>query len=204
MARYTGPKLRIMRRHGVDLGLKSAQKLSATKRLNVPPGMHGQKGARKVSAYGVQLKEKQKARMMYGMLERQFRRFFTMASRIQGQTGLVFLQLLERRLDNTVYRLGFAATRAAARQMVSHGHVYVDEARVDIPSFLVKEGMVIRLSEKMAKSDKVKASIEAMAAELVPAWLERKGMIGNVKSLPSRDHAPSIINESLIVEYYSR
>jgi small subunit ribosomal protein S4 len=204
MARYTGPKVRLMRREGVDLGLKSSTKANATKRLTVPPGMHGQKGKRKVSSYGVQLREKQKARVMYGMPERQFVRFFNMAAKTKGATGEQFLQLLERRLDNVLYRLGFAPTRAAARQMIAHGHVKVNEKRVSIPSFIVDTDMVISLFEKALKIPTLKTSLDVMKDGDVPAWLERKGMVAKVKALPTRGDAPSVVDESLIVEYYSR
>jgi small subunit ribosomal protein S4 len=204
MSRYTGAKVRLMRREGTDLGLKSASKTSALKRLTVPPGVHGPKGKRKTSSYGVQLREKQKVRTIYGMNERQFVRFFGLASKSKGTTGDLFLQLLERRLDNVVYRLGLAPTRAAARQLVSHGHIKVNDARVSIPSFLVDVGMVVTLSEKAAGGPVVKGSVEAVKEGDVPAWLSRKALVGKIAALPSRDDAPNDINESLIVEYYSR
>ncbi len=204
MARYTGPKTRLMRREGTDLGLKSYVKTSAGKRLTVPPGMHGQKGKRKTSSYGVQLREKQKVRVMYGLPERQFVRFFNLAARTRGATGEMFLQLLERRLDNVLYRLGFAPTRAAARQYVNHGHVKVDEKRVSIPSFIVEPGMVISLYERGLKIPALKATAEVTKDSEVPVWLEKKGMVGKIKGLPTRSDAPTEIDESLIVEYYSR
>jgi small subunit ribosomal protein S4 len=194
-----------MRKEGVDLGLKSVAKLSATKRLAVPPGVHGPKGAkRKVSSYGVQLREKQKVRTMYGLNERQFARFFSIASKSKGTTGELFLQLLERRLDNVVYRLGFAPTRAAARQLVNHGHVKINEKRVSIPSFLVSEEMVVSLSDKASGMATVKSSSETVKDGDLAVWLERKGMVGKIKSLPTRSDTPTTIDESLIVEYYSR
>ncbi len=204
MARYTGPKTRLMRREGTDLGLKSYVKTSATKRLTVPPGMHGQKGKRKTSSYGIQLREKQKVRTIYGLAERQFLRFFNLASKSRGATGELFLQLLERRLDNVLYRLGFAPTRAAARQFVNHGHVKVNDKRVSIPSFLVEPGMVISLYERALQIPSLKATADVTKDAEVPVWLEKKGMVGKIKGLPARTDAPNEIDESLIVEYYSR
>ncbi|MDQ3098697.1 MAG: 30S ribosomal protein S4 [bacterium] len=204
MARYTGPKMRLMRREGVDLGLKSYLKASIGKRLTVPPGMHGQKGKRKTSSYGVQLREKQKVRVMYGLGERQFVRFFNLASKTKGATGELFLQLLERRLDNVLYRLGFAPTRAAARQFVNHGHVKVDEKRVSIPSFIVEPGMIVSLYERALKIPSLTATAEVTKDGDTPAWLEKKGMVGKIKGLPTREDIATEIDESLIVEYYSR
>ena len=204
MSRYLGPKIRVMRREGVDLGLKSVLKVNALKRLTVPPGMHGPKGQKKLSSYGLQLREKQKVRFMYGMTERQFARFFALASKKRGARGELFLQLLERRLDNVLYRLGFALTRAAARQLVSHGHVYIDGKRVNIPSFLVSPGMVVTLSEKAASIPVVRMALEAVKEDDVPSWLSRQAIVGKVVSLPTRSDAPQDIDESLIVEYYSR
>lgn len=204
MARYTGPKTRLMRREGTDLGLKSYVKTTAGKRLTVPPGMHGQKGKRKTSSYGVQLREKQKVRSMYGLPERQFVRFFNLAAKTRGATGEMFLQLLERRLDNVLYRLGFAPTRAAARQYVNHGHVKVDDKRVSIPSFIVEPGMVVSLYDRALKIPALKATAEVSKDSEVPVWLEKKGMVGKIKGLPTRADAPTEIDESLIVEYYSR
>jgi small subunit ribosomal protein S4 len=204
MARYTGPKLRLQRKEGVDLGLKSPSNTKATKRLNVPPGVHGAKGKRKSSAYGIQLREKQKVRAIYGMLERQFVRFYSMATKHKGATGELFLQYLERRLDNTVYRLGMAPTRAAARQLVNHGHIKVNEKRVSIPSYLVSEGDVITLHDKALNVPSLKTSLEMTKDTDVPVWLERKGSVGKVKTLPTRADAPTEIDEALIVEYYSR
>jgi len=204
MSRYTGPKVRLMRREGADLGLKSAAKTSALKRLSIPPGMHGAKGKRKMSSYGIQLREKQKVRAIYGMSERQFARFFSLASKTKGTTGDLFLQLLERRLDNVIYRLGLATTRAAARQMVAHGHIKVNDERVNIPSFLVSSDMIMTLSDKASSSIVFKSAIDAVPETDVPAWLSRKAMVGKVVSLPVRADVSNDINESLIVEYYSR
>jgi small subunit ribosomal protein S4 len=193
-----------MRREGADLGLKSATKASALKRLTVPPGMHGPKGKRKTSSYGIQLREKQKVRSIYGLGERQFVRFFGMASKTRGATGELFLQLLERRLDNVLYRLGYAPTRAAARQMITHGHVKINEKRVSIPSFLVGADMIITLHDKAMNIPSVKTTADAAKDTDLPEWLERKGFVAKVKSLPTRSDAPNEIDEALIVEYYSR
>lgn len=205
MSRYTGPKLRIMRREGTDIGLKSRQKLSVTKRLTVSPGVHGHKSLRKkTSPYGLQLREKQKVKRMYGMMERQFRRFFDLALRKKGNTGENFLQLLESRLDNVVYRAGFALTRAAARQLVSHGHVYVNEKRVNIPSYLVKVGDKIEIKEKIYEAAPVQKAIETIKEHELPVWIERKGRIAKYLSLPSREQIATGIDEASIIEFYSR
>lgn len=202
MARYTGPKNKKARRLGVDLGLKSNPK-SLERRLSTPPGAHGRKGTRKVSDYGVQLAEKQKAKIMYGILERQFKKYYTMASRNPLATGEVMLSFLERRLDNCVYRLGFVPTRRAARQLVSHGNVLVNGHKVSIPSYLVKPGDVVSLSETGAKIPYIKSRLEDDS--LTPAsWLERRSIVGKVVRLPERADITEAINEQLIVEFYSR
>lgn len=204
MARYTGPKVRLMRKEGVDLGLKSASKLSATKRINTPPGVHGPKGKGKLSSYGIQLREKQKVKVIYGMLEKQLVRFYGMAAKSKGNTGIKFLELLERRLDNAVYKLGFAPTRASARQLVNHGHVKINDKRVSIPSYIVETGEVISLNDKALEMPVVKETLNLTKDSSMPEWLEKKGAVGKIAGLPIRDDSPSIINESLIVEYYSR
>lgn len=206
MARYTGPKNRLARREGIDLGFKTAgSKAQATllKRLNVPPGFHGPKGKKKISDFGTRLREKQKVKRMYGMLERQFRRFFHMAKKWKGNTGEKFIEFLERRLDNTVYRLGFAPTRSLARQLVSHGHVMVDGARVSIPSFVVDEKQVITLKPKALEIPAVKKMMEDKAYKM-PEWLDRKGPAGKVVRMPVRQDILEDINEQFIVEFYSR
>lgn len=205
MARYTGPKLRIMRREGLDIGLKSRQKTSVTKRIGVKPGQHGHKTTRKkVSSYGMQLREKQKVKRMYGMLERQFARFFEMALKKQGNTGENLVQLLERRLDNVVYRLGYAATRAASRQLVNHGHIYVDDKRVTIPSYIVEEKAQIKLSEKAYNTVHVQTNVDLVKEGELPQWLTRQGKQGVVVGMPTRDDVGSAIHEASIIEYYSR
>lgn len=206
MARYTGPKNRLARREGIDLGMKTVgTKSHATllRRLNVPPGIHGPKGRSKQSGYGQQLREKQKVKRMYGLLERQFRKNFNQAKKWKGNTGEKLLEFLERRLDNVVYRLGLAPTRASARQFVSHGHVMVDGKKVSIPSYSALSGEVITLSGKGLEIPAVKKLMEDKMIK-VPEWLERKGPVGRVVRFPIRSDVSEDINEQLIVEYYSR
>lgn len=206
MARYTGPKNRLARREGIDLGFKtvgSKSHASLLRRLNVPPGQHGNKGRRKVSDYGLQLREKQKVKRMYGLLERQFRRYYEHARKWRGNTGEKLLEFLERRLDNTVYRLGLAPTRFSSRQLVSHGHVIVDGKKVTIPSYLVSSGMVISLKPKAMEIPAIKRMLDEKT--FTPAvWLVRQGPVGNVARIPERSDVKEDINEQLIVEHYSR
>ncbi len=202
MARYTGPKNKKARRLGVDLGLKGSPK-SLERRLNTPPGQHGRKGSRKVSDYGVQLAEKQKAKIMYGILERQCKKYYTIASRHPLATGEVLLSLLERRLDNVVYRLGFVPTRAAGRQLVSHGNVLVGGKKLNIPSYIVKLGDVISLTSTASAIPYIKSRLEDKDNTPAP-WLERKASAGKVVRLPERTDITEAINEQLIVEFYSR
>lgn len=205
MARYIGPKLRVMRREGLDLGLKSRSKTSVAKKIGVKPGVHGHKQSRKkVSSYGLQLREKQKVKRVYGMLERQFRRFFTIALTKSGNTGENLMQLLEQRLDNVVYRLGYGSTRAAARQLVNHGHVYVNESRVSIPSYLVKAGDKITISEKAYETVHVKTSLEVTKETEIPEWLKRNGRNGDVIRMPLREEISTNAQEASIIEFYSR
>jgi len=177
----------------------------ALERRAYPPGMHGQ-GRSKRSDYGVQLREKQKVRRMYGILENQFRLYYQRASAMKGVTGENLLQLLERRLDNTVYRLGMAASRKDARQLVSHGHLLLNGRRVDIPSIQVREGDVIAVRERSKKMVRIEGALELKAAGELPSWLEldREAMKAVVKSLPTRDDIQLPIQESLIVELYSK
>jgi small subunit ribosomal protein S4 len=206
MARYTGPKNRLARREGTDLGMKtvgSKAHASLLKRLNVPPGQHGPKGKRKISGYGIQLREKQKARRIYGILEKQFRNYFEQAMKVPGNTGEALLQHLERRLDNIVYRLALAPTRAAARQYVGHGHILVNNQKVTIPSYEVKISDVITLKPKGLEIPAVKKLLEEKNPHL-PEWLERKGAAGKIITVPTRSQIEADINEQLIVEYYSR
>jgi len=206
MARYTGPKNRIARKEGIDLGLKtvgSKSHASLLRRLNVPPGQHGPKGKRRISGYGQQLREKQKVRRMYGLMERQFRRYYAMARKWRGNTGDMLVQFLERRLDNAVYRLGLAPTRTAARQYISHGHLLVNGKKVTIPSYLVSVQDVITLKTKGAAIPAVKKLLED-ASFTPPAWLVRQGPAGKIERLPERDDVKEDIHTQYIVEYYSR
>lgn len=202
MARYTGPKNKLSRRAGMDLFGTGGPSLE--RRLGVPPGGLTTRGRRKkTSEYGLQLREKQTAKQMYGILERQFRRYFEEAVRVKGATGEMLLQLLERRLDNVIYRLGFARTRPMARQLVNHGHVYVNNTRVNIPSYQVRPGEVIRLSETAANIPPVAELLEE-GAVAVPGWLERSGTTGRVVRLPAPEEMEQRLNVPLIVEFYSR
>lgn len=206
MAKYNGPKNRLARREGIDLGGKtpgSKAHASLLRRLNVPPGQHGNRGRRKISEFGTQLREKQKARRLYGVLERQFRKYFEHALKIRGNTGEALLQQLERRLDNIVYRLGFAPTRAGARQLVSHGHVLVNNAKVNIPSYQVRIEEVVSLKPKAHEIPLVKKGLEEKNP-VMPGWLERKGPVGRLVKFPERSEMSADINEQLIVEFYSR
>ena len=206
MARYTGPKNRLARREGIDLGLKtvgSKSHASLLKRLNVPPGMHGAKGRSRVSEFGEQLREKQKVKRMYGLLERQFRKNFFRAKKWKGNTGEKLLEFLERRLDNVVYRLGLAPTRTMARQLVAHGHVRINNDKVNIPSYLTQESEVIQLGTKASEIPAIKKILSEKPAN-VPEWLERKGPVGKIVRIPVRTDVTEDINEQLIVEFYSR
>ena len=206
MGRYTGPKNRLARREGIDLGFKtlgSKSHASLLRRLNVPPGVHGNKGRRKLSDYGQQLREKQKVKRMYGVLERQFRRYFNNARKWRGNTGEKLLEFLERRLDSVVYRLGLALTRASARQLVSHGHVTVDGKKVTIPSYTVSPGSVIALKTKAMDIPAVKKMLDE--ENYTPnEWLARQGPVGKMVRLPVRADVKEDISEQLIVEHYSR
>jgi small subunit ribosomal protein S4 len=200
MARYTGPKDRLSRTEGIDLFGKGV-KLT---RLNIPPGVHGPKGTRKKqSQYGKQLREKQKVKRMYGILEKQFKGYITGALNTKGNTPDTLFSALERRLDNVVYRLGFATTRAQARQLVSHRHVYVDGSRINIPSYQVKVGQTITLSKKAMDIGEVSKLIKDKDFK-VSDWLVRKAAAGNIKRIPKRDDVLEPIEDQDIIEYYSR
>ena len=203
MARYTGPKNKLARREGYNLFGSTSRSLE--RRLGVPPGEHGAKRRRKESEYGIQLREKQKVKRIYGMLERQFRRFFAMASSQRGATGEMLLQLLERRLDNVAYRLGFARTRPMARQLVNHGHLVVNGRKLDIPSYIVKPGDVIQLTQKSAEIPGVQEALAERGGS-IPSWLVRDeaGLTGRILRLPEREEVEPGISEQLIVEFYSR
>ena len=208
MARYTDASCRLCRREGQKLFLKGdrcyTEKCAMVSRA-YPPGMHGQ-GRSKTSEYGSQLREKQKAKRYYGLLESQFRSYFEMAERRPGQTGENLLAILETRLDNVVYRLGFAMSRAEARQLVTHGHITVNGKRVNIPSFLVKPGMIISLRERSRNLEKIKNNVEANAFRQPPKWLEydANNMIVKVVGTPAREDIDLPIEEHLIVELYSK
>ena len=202
MARYTGPSTRISRRFGQYI-IGSAKVLE---RRNFPPGQHGPKSRRKLSEYAVGLAEKQKLRFIYGLLERQFRRTFAIAKKERGVTGERFLQLLETRLDSVVYLLGFAKSRAAARQLVNHGHVRVNGRKVEIASYSVLQGDEVEMKAVNSSRQLATRAIEENRARVVPAWLTRndEALKGAVTRLPTRDEMEPSINEQLIVEYYSR
>ena len=203
MGRYTGPKDKLSRRFGVPL-------FGATKALehkNYPPGMHGPKGSRrKQSEYATALAEKQKLRFQYGLLERQFRRYFESASRKRGVTGQILLQMLETRLDNVVYRLGFANSRSAARQLVSHGHVQVNGRKVDVPSFAVRPGDTISVKDSPKSRSLAARNLELTQINPLPTWLllDKDHFSGTVSRVPTREEIAPIVNEQLIVELYSR
>lgn len=208
MARYVDAKCRLCRREGTKLFLKGNRCYSskcAIERQNYPPGQHGQ-ARTKISTYGQQLREKQKAKRTYGILERQFRRYFAMADAYRGVTGTVLLQLLERRLDNLVYRLGIGASRAQARQFVNHGHVQVNGRRVNIPSFLVKPGDEIVVAEGSRTNSAIVSNLEDADSRGRVAWLDwnPETFVGKMLSVPSREDIPTLVNEQLIVELYSK
>jgi len=208
MARYTGAVCRLCRREGEKLFLKGdrcyTQKCGVSKRA-YPPGQHGQ-GRSKASEYGLQLREKQKAKRYYGLLESQFRGYYDMAVKQSGKTGENLLSILESRLDNVVYRLGLGSSRAEARQLVRHGHFTVDGKKVNIPSFLVKPGMIIGIKESSRQLDKIKGNIEASSARTAPKWLEAdaSGQIAKVVAQPTKADIDLPIAEHLIVELYSK
>ena len=203
MARFTGPKTKVSRRYGVPLFGPS----KALERKNYPPGIHGPKGSRrKQSEFAIALGEKQKLRYMYGLMERQFRRYYEIALSRRGVTGETLLQLLETRLDNVVYRLGFANTRRGARQLVGHGHVQVNGHKVDISSYTVRVGDKITVSERPKSRQLATRNLDLTQIVPVPDWLtvNRESMSGQVARIPSREEIAPIVNEQLIVELYSR
>lgn len=206
MARYLGPKLKLSRREGTDLFLKSGVRAIDSKcKIDTAPGQHGARKPR-LSDYGSQLREKQKVRRIYGILERQFRNYYKEANRLKGTTGENLLVLLESRLDNVVYRMGFAATRAEARQLVSHKAIVVNGRVVNIPSFQVSENDVVAVREKSKKQARIKASLELAEQREKPTWLEvdASKMEGVFKRVPERSDLSADINEHLIVELYSK
>jgi small subunit ribosomal protein S4 len=208
MARYIGPTCKLARREGADLSLKSpARALDSKCKLEQKPGQHGAARKGKLSDYAVQLREKQKVKRIYGLLERQFRNYYKKAATRKGNTGETLLQLLEQRLDNVVYRMGFAVTRPQARQLVSHKGVLVNGKPVNLPSYQIKAGDSITLSEKAQRQLKVQEALTVSTEmDLVPGWIEvdTKKFAGVFKSVPERSDLPSDINEALIVELYSK
>lgn len=209
MARYTGPVCRLCRREDMKLFLKGDRCYTdkcGYERRAYAPGQHGQNRRRKASDYGEQLREKQKVKRIYGIAERQFRGYYYRANRMKGVTGENLLQLLERRLDNVVYRLGFAADHAEARQLVRHGHFTVNTSRVDIPSYLVRPNDVVILRERSKKIARLSENMNAVERRGVPQWLEldKDNFRGKVRSLPAREDLKTEIREQLIVELYSK
>lgn len=208
MAKYIGPKCKLMRREGADLSLKSSRRAVDTKcKIDNPPGMHGA-GTRKPrqSDYGLQLREKQKLRRIYGILERQFRNYYKEASRLKGSTGENLLQLLETRLDNVVYRMGFGSTRAEARQLVNHKSILVNGKIVNIPSYMVSPEDVVSVREKSRKQARISEAL-ALAEQIgFPGWVDvnQTKFEGVFKALPARSDLPPDINEQLVVELYSK
>ncbi len=207
MARYIGPKAKLSRREGTDLFLKSARRsLDSKCKLDSKPGQHGRTSGARTSDYGNQLREKQKVKRMYGIMERQFRRYFAEADRRKGNTGETLLHLLEARLDNVVYRMGFGSTRAESRQLVSHKAFTVNGNVVNIASYQMKAGDVIAVREKAKKQVRIVEALQLAEQGDVPSWVsvDAKKMEGTFKSLPDRNEIANDVNESLIVELYSR
>lgn len=209
VSRYRGPSCKLCRREGEQLFLKGARcytdKCAINRRGEQPPGIHGKRRS-KFSEYGIRLREKQKVKRIYGLTEKQFRKYFESAARTKGVTGALLISSLERRLDNTVFKLGFASSRTEARQMVWQGHIKVNGRRVDIPSYHVKEGDVIEIQEKSREIPGIKLSFELLERRGLPGWLEidTDGYKGVVNKLPERDDVTVPIQEQLIVEFYSR
>lgn len=208
MARYTGPVEKLERRLGVDLFMKGERRLagkSALLKRPYAPGQHGQRRA-KLSEYGSQLREKQKAKFMYGVSEKQFRRLFAEAARREGNTGAILVQLLEQRLDNVVYRMGFATTRRFARQLVTHGHILVDGKRVDIPSYSVRTGQKIEVIEKSKNNPQISRALDLTAQTGIVAWVDvrKREKIRNFSRIPEREEVVIPVEERFIVELYSK
>jgi small subunit ribosomal protein S4 len=208
MARYTGPVCRLCRREGMKLFLKGercyTEKCGIEKR-NMPPGQHGRRRASKMQGYGVQLREKQKVKRVYGVLEDQFRRYFEMADRTRGITGVTLLQLLERRLDNAVYRMGFATSRSQARQLVRHGHFLVNGKKVDIPSYSLKAGDVVSVRQTSRENPAILHAVGEVKGRGIPEWIALEGELGaKVLSMPTREQINLPVQEQLIVELYSK
>jgi small subunit ribosomal protein S4 len=209
MARYTGPVCRLCRREGMKLFLKGERcytEKCAIEKRNLPPGQHGKSRKAKLVGYGVQLREKQKVKRIYGVLENQFRRYFEDADRQRGNTGVILLQSLETRLDNVVYRLGFATSRPQARQLVRHGHFIVNGRKVDIPSYAVQEGDEVRVRPGSTKSAVLQHALEEVKGRGVPEWLvlNPDQVSGRMQTVPTREQINLPVQEQLIVELYSK
>lgn len=206
MGRYLGPKCRLCRREGTKLFLKAdrcfANQCPIEKKQALPPGQHGLRRQRRLSDYGVQLREKQKLKRLYGVTERQLKGYFNRALKKKQDTGEVLLQLLETRLDSLIYRLGFVPSRSVARQLVSHGHILVDGRKVDVPSANIKSGETMTLSPKALRLAPVKKSLSEKVK--TPGWLERKAAVGRLVRFPEREEVEADVDENLIVEFYSR
>ena len=209
MARYIGPVCRLCRREGMKLFLKGERcytEKCAIEKRNLPPGQHGKLRKAKLVGYGLQLREKQKVKRIYGVLENQFRRYFEMADRTRGITGETLLQLLERRFDNVIYRLGLATSRAQARQLVRHGHFLVNGRKVDVPSYSLKAGDVVSVSRHSAQNTAIVHAMEEVKGRGIPEWLlfDAGQLTGRVTSLPTREQINLPVQEQLIVELYSK
>ncbi|MBX6319101.1 30S ribosomal protein S4 [Pigmentiphaga sp.] len=207
MARYIGPKCKLSRREGTDLFLKSARRsLDSKCKFESKPGQHGRTSGARTSDYGLQLREKQKLKRMYGVLEKQFRRYFEEAERRKGNTGENLIQLLESRLDNVVYRMGFGSTRAEARQLVSHKALMLNGRTANVPSILVKPGDVIAVREKAKKQARIQEALQLAASQGFPQWVsvDTTKLEGTFKQVPDRADVARDINESMVVELYSR
>ncbi|CAM5783718.1 30S ribosomal protein S4 [Castellaniella caeni] len=207
MARYTGPKCKLSRREGTDLFLKSARRsLDSKCKLESKPGQHGRTSGSRTSDFGLQLREKQKLKRMYGVLEKQFRRYFEEADRRRGNTGETLIQLLESRLDNVVYRMGFGSTRAEARQLVNHRAIEINGHTADIASIIVKAGDVVAVREKAKNQIRIKESFELASGNGLPQWVEVDAakLSGVYKQAPDRADVAHDVNESMVVELYSR
>ena len=208
MARYTGPVCRLCRREGMKLFLKGERcytEKCAIEKRNMPPGQHGRRRSSKMQGYGVQLREKQKVKRVYGVLEEQFRRYFEMADRTRGITGETLLQLLERRLDNAVYRMGFSTSRAQGRQLVRHGHFLVNGKKVDIPSYSLKAGDVVAVRQTSRTNPAILHAVGEVKGRGIPEWIALEGELGaKVASIPTRAQINLPVQEQLIVELYSK
>ena len=209
MARYIGPVCRLCRREGMKLFLKGERcytEKCAIEKRNVPPGQHGRARRAKIVGYGIQLREKQKVKRTYGVLENQFRRYFEAADRQKGITGALLLQMLERRLDNVIYRLGFATSRPQGRQLVRHGHFTVNGRKVDIPSYAVRQGDLVAVRQRSGENPAIQHAMEEVKGRGIPDWLliDPSALAGRISSLPTREQINLPVQEQLIVELYSK